>query len=125
VPPEPVPPTPTPPAPTPEPTPDACPGDEAPAVVDVVNGTGDQAVADDVAAALGAAGLTVGAVGTGAPATSGIEFPAGQEDQAQWLAGALATTLVRTGDVPHVTVVLAAADSADLLAAVDALPACG
>jgi hypothetical protein len=97
----------------------------APDVVDIVNGTGDQAIADDVAAHLEAAGLTVGAVTTAEAPVSGIEYPAGQAPQAQWLAGALGVAdRLRAVDVPHVTVVLAAADAAVIPAVVDALRAC-
>jgi hypothetical protein len=92
--------------------------------VDVVNGTGDPAVADRVAAGLRAAGLTVGTVSTGAAAASGVEYPAGQQTPAQWLANALGTAL-RTGGGSHVTVVLGSAGSAGLASAAAALPACG
>lgn len=90
--------------------------------MDVVNGTGDPAVADEVAAHLTAAGLTVGTVIAGEPAASGVEHPAGWALPAEWLGAA---PLFRQGDVAHVTVVLAAADAATLVTAVESLPACG
>jgi hypothetical protein len=90
-----------------------------------VNGTGAPAVVDDVAAHLAAAGLTVGTVTTGASTASGIEYPASEEPGAQRLATALGKPAVlQAADVPHVTVVLGATDSAALVKAVDALPAC-
>jgi hypothetical protein len=91
--------------------------------VDVVNGTGDPAVADRVVAALRAAGLTVGTVSAGTATASGVEYPAGQQAPAQWLAGALDAAL-RTGSGGNVTVVLGSADSAELAAAAATLPAC-
>ncbi|WP_216870947.1 hypothetical protein [Modestobacter excelsi] len=59
---------------------------------------------------------------TGEPAASGIELPADWDWSlpGEWLSGA---QLLRQGEVAHVTVVLAAADPADLLAALRALPA--
>jgi hypothetical protein len=96
-----------------------------PWIVDVVNGIGDPTVADDVAAHLAAAGLKVGSVTTAESTASGIEYPAGERSPAQWLAGQLGVAgLLRTGDVRHVTVVLAAPDSAALLRAIDRLAAC-
>ena len=93
--------------------------------VDLVNGTGDPAVADDVAAHLAAAGLLVGTVTAGATPASGLEYPASEQPGAQRLATALGKAAVlRAADVPHVTVVLGATDSAALVAAVDALTAC-
>ena len=106
--------------------PGACPGDGAPATVDVVDGTGDPAVADDVATRLRAAGLTVGTVSTATVTASGVEHPGSEEAGARWLAEALAATeLLRAADVPHVTVVLGPTDSAALVQSVDALAACG
>jgi hypothetical protein len=96
--------------------------------VDLVNGSGDQALADDVAARLTAAGLTIGAVtdADAGAAVSGIEYPEPKRSGAEWLADALAAAdLLRVADVRHVTVVLGAGDSATLVQAVDALPACG
>ncbi|WP_218938478.1 lytic transglycosylase domain-containing protein [Modestobacter altitudinis] len=114
------------PTPVPTPTPDVCPAVGAPDVVDIVNGTGDPAIADEVAAHLAAAGLTIGTVTAAEPAASGIEHPVGSASPGEWLTGALGTTqLLRQGEVGHVTVVLAATDPADLLAALRALPACG
>jgi hypothetical protein len=93
--------------------------------VDLVNATGDQAVADDVAARLAAAGLTVGSITSADSTASGLEYPVSEESGAQWLAEALGDTgLLRVGDVAHVTVVLSGTDSAALVQAVDALPAC-
>jgi hypothetical protein len=93
--------------------------------VDVVNGTGDQAVAEDVAARLAAAGLTVGSVASADSTASGIEYPASQKSGARWLAAALGKAdLLRVGDVRHVTVVLGATGSAAFVQALDTLPAC-
>jgi hypothetical protein len=93
--------------------------------VDLVNGTGDQAVADDVAARLASAGLTVGSVTSADSTVSGIEYPASQKSGAQWLAAALGVAdLLRVGDVRHVTVVLGGTDSAAFVQALDTLPAC-
>jgi hypothetical protein len=94
--------------------------------VDLVNGTGDPAVAKDVADHLTAAGLTVGTVTAAEAAASGIEYPESEKSGAQWLAHALGEpAALRASDVPHVTVVLGATDSAALVQAVDALAACG
>jgi hypothetical protein len=89
--------------------------------VDVVNGTGDQAVADTAAARLTGAGLTVATV-TGSPEapSSAIEFPAGAEQQARALAEALGVAdLLRPGGGAEVTVVLGSADAARLVEALD------
>ncbi|GHE13937.1 lytic murein transglycosylase [Klenkia taihuensis] len=120
-------PTPTP-TPTPAPTP-ACPGDGAPAVVDVVDGTGRPGVADELLADLTAAGLTTGTVTAVDGGTAAVEGPAG-DGGAAWLADALGLPeLARDGDVEHVTVALGpgtTADdrTADVLTAADALPDC-
>ncbi|WP_181428727.1 LytR C-terminal domain-containing protein [Modestobacter versicolor] len=91
----------------------------------MVNGTGDPALADEVVARLTAAGLTVGTVTTAEAGVSGIEHPEGESAGAQWLAEALGgAAVLRETAVLQVTVVLGATDSAPLVAAVDALPAC-
>jgi hypothetical protein len=93
--------------------------------VDVLNATGDPAIADDVAAHLTAAGLTVGSIAGADSPVSGIEYPGGEEPEARWLADVLdAAVVLRAGGVPHVTVVLGSTDSAGLVRAIDALPAC-
>jgi LytR cell envelope-related transcriptional attenuator len=90
-----------------------------------VNGTGDRAVGDDVAAHLTSAGLLVGTVTAGASLASGIEYPASEESGAQRLAAALGKPAVlRPADLPHVTVVLGTTDSAALVQAVDDLAVC-
>ncbi|MEU2351104.1 lytic murein transglycosylase [Modestobacter sp. NPDC049651] len=115
------------PAPVPEPSPEPAPvpePDPAPAcptlTVDVVDGTGDQAAGEEVAAHLRGGDLTVGGVGAPAgPVTSGIEFPADLRAEAEQLAVALGVPdLLRVADVPHVTVVLGADDAAPLQQAV-------
>jgi hypothetical protein len=94
--------------------------------VDVLNGTGDDAVAGEVAVHLAAAGLTVGTVTHAGSTASGIEYPTAEQSPAQWLGEALhAAAPLRTSDVPRVTVVLGAGDSAALVQAIAALPACG
>jgi hypothetical protein len=93
--------------------------------VDILDGTGNPAIPDEVAAVLTAAGLTVGSVTSGDSTASGIEYPDGEQAGAQWLADALDTAdLLRAGGVPHVTVVLGSTDSAALVRAIAALPAC-
>jgi hypothetical protein len=91
--------------------------------VDIVNATGDPAVANGVAAALRAAGLTVGTVSVGAATASSVEYPAAAQAAAKWLAGGLGASLQGSA-VPRVTLVLAAADSAGLVTAAGALPGC-
>jgi hypothetical protein len=82
-------------------------------------------VADDVAAHLAAAGLTVGTVTAAGSTASGVEYPTSEQPQAQWLAETLGVAgLLRAGDVPRVTLVLGSADAAVLVGAVAALPAC-
>jgi hypothetical protein len=94
--------------------------------VNVRNATGDPAIADDVAAHLAAAGLTVGSITTADAPASGIEYPDGEQPAGRWLADALdAAALLRVGEVPHVTVVLGSTGSAALVQGIDALPACG
>jgi hypothetical protein len=93
--------------------------------VDIVNGTGDQGLVDEVAAHLTDVGLTVGTVTAAEPAVSAIALPAHAAWPGEWPAGPLgAVPLLRQEDVAHVTVVLAAADPAALLAALRALPVC-
>ena len=91
--------------------------------MDLVNASGDPAVADSVAAGLRAAGIVVASVTVGEAATSGVEYPAGQQGAALWLADALGSA-ARAGSGSHVTVVLGAAGAAGLASAAAALPAC-
>ncbi|MFW3173087.1 LytR C-terminal domain-containing protein [Geodermatophilus sp. CPCC 206100] len=86
---------------------EACP-EPAPLVVDVVDATGDPAIAAEATALLAAPGVEVGTVSPAAdPQPSGIVAAAGTEEAAGRLAAALgAEGLVRTGDVARVTVVL-------------------
>ncbi|MCO7222585.1 LytR C-terminal domain-containing protein, partial [Klenkia sp. PcliD-1-E] len=91
--------------------------------------TGTPGAADELAADLAAAGLTVGTVTVSDGGTGAVEGPAGDAGAA-WLAGALGLPeLARDAEVEHVTLVLGpgtAADdrTADLLTAADALPDC-
>ena len=122
----PAPETPAPETPAPTPTPTPTPPGEgcetAPATaltVDLVDGTGDPALAQELAAALTEGGLTVGAVTAAAESvTSGIEHPEGDPADAEALAGALGLPeLVRAGAGARVTVVLGSTDSAALVEA--------
>jgi hypothetical protein len=90
--------------------------------VDLVNGTGDQVLADEVVAALTAGGLTVsGSTVPVEPTTSGIVHPESGAADARLLAETLgAVGLLRVEPVEHVTVVLGTTDSADLVAAIRA-----
>jgi hypothetical protein len=91
-------------------------------VLDVVNGTGDPAVAADVTARLQAAGMTIGSV-TADPAatTSGLRYPATAAADARALATALrlpAGSLQRAA-VGHLTLVLGGARAGQTQALVD------
>ena len=86
--------------------------------VDLVDGTGDQALVDELAARLTEGGLTLGTVTAAEATTSGIEHPEGDPADAEQLAEALGTPgLLRTGTGAHVTVVLGTTDSAELVEA--------
>jgi hypothetical protein len=96
-------------------------------VVDVVNGTGDPTVAQDVTARLQAAGMTIGSVTTSTAATaSAIEHTAAGATAADQLAAAVgARGYLRVADVAHLTVVLAGSDAAKLQAAIDTVDCAG
>ncbi|WP_436704724.1 lytic murein transglycosylase, partial [Geodermatophilus sp. CPCC 205761] len=120
-----------PPAPAAEPAPaeppappeEACPAVE-PVVVDVLNTTGDPALAEAAAAHLAAPGVVVGSVTTNADAVpSGITHPAGEEESARLLADALgAGDIAEPGDVVHVTIVLGPPDLDVAMAALSDFP---
>ena len=106
-------------------TPAPCGTDAEPVMaiaVDVVNGTGDQALVDVVVAALTAHGLTVGGITSPAEVTtSGIAHPEREVDDARLLAEALgAVDLLPVEMVERVTVVLGTTDSAELVEAIRA-----
>jgi hypothetical protein len=87
--------------------------------VDVIDQTGNAQSGTTAADDLRAAGMAVGTVtsATGTDA-SAIEYPTAAETQAQQLAGDLdLASLLKQADVPHITLVLGATDSAKLLAA--------
>jgi membrane-bound lytic murein transglycosylase B len=90
----------------------------APVIVDIRNGSGDPAVASELAARLAAAGIQVGAVAAYDAVTSAVQYPDGQSPQA----GALAVALGLVGSeqlapVDHLTLVIGVQDSARLFAA--------
>jgi hypothetical protein len=91
-------------------------------VLDVVNGTGDPAVAEDVTARLQAAGMTIGSV-TADPAatTSGLQYPAPSRPDAVQLATALGLPAADLSKAPvaHLTLVLGGSGAAGLQALVD------
>jgi hypothetical protein len=90
-------------------------------VVDVVNETGNPAVAVDVTARLQSAGMTIGSVtsGTGATASS-LSYPVAATTAAAQLAAALGLTgYLQEAAVGHVTVVLAGSGAGAVQAAVD------
>jgi hypothetical protein len=88
--------------------------------VDIVNSTGNPAVAAEVAARLAAVGVLIGTITDRAGAdASAVQYPAGQHAAAQRLAQALgAAGSSRESPVGRVTVVLGARDAAALLDAV-------
>jgi hypothetical protein len=89
--------------------------------VDLLDGTGDPALAEELAQRLRDGGLTVGTVTAGEAATSGIESAEGDRERAQRLADALGQAgLLRAGTGEHVTLVLGGDDSAALVEAVRA-----
>jgi len=99
---------------------DAC-EPAAATTVDVHDGTGDPALAEEVAQRLRDSGLTVGTVTAGEAATSGIEFAEADRERAERLAAVLGEVeLLRAGTGEHVTLVLGADDSAALVEAVRA-----
>jgi hypothetical protein len=88
----------------------------APAIVDIRDGSGDPALATELAARLAAAGIQVGAVTPTDATTSAVQYPDGQRQQA----GVLAVGLGLAGSeqpapVNRVTVVIGAQDSERLL----------
>jgi hypothetical protein len=86
--------------------------------VDIRNGSGDPAVADELAATLAAAGIQVGTVTATDDATTSVLFPDGQVLPAGILATALGLTAsAQVGAVDHVTVVIGADDFGLLVAA--------
>jgi hypothetical protein len=113
------PPSSTPPSPTtPTPTTRCSSGSlqGAPAIVDLRDGSGDPALATELAARLAAAGIQVGAVTPTDATTSAVQYPDGQRQQA----GVLAVGLGLAGSeqpapVNRVTVVIGAQDSERLL----------
>jgi len=89
--------------------------------VDVLDGAGDPALAEELAQRLRDGGLTVGTVTAGEAATSGIESAEGDRERAQRLADALGVAdLLPPGTGAHVTLVLGGTDSAPLVEAVRA-----
>ena len=89
--------------------------------MDVLDGTGSPALAEEVAQRLRDGGLTVGTVAAGEAATSGIESAETDRARAERLAGVLGERdLLRAGTGAHVTLVLGATDSAALVEAVRA-----
>jgi hypothetical protein len=92
--------------------------------VDVLNTTGNHANADQATGYLQAPGVVVGTVTTNSvAATSAIQYPATQQDQATRFAQAIGVPgLLVQADVPDVTLVLGPADAQDLLARLKAFP---
>jgi hypothetical protein len=89
--------------------------------VDVLDGTGDPALAEELAQRLRDGGLTVGTVTAGEAAASGIEYAEADRARAERLAQVLGEAdLLRAGTGEHVTVVLGATDSAALVEALRA-----
>ena len=76
-------------------------------MADIRNGSGDAARADELAARLTDAGVTVGAVSDEEAATSAVEYPAGQDAAGQALADALEVS-AQEAEVESVTVVVGA-----------------
>jgi hypothetical protein len=86
--------------------------------VDIRNGSGDPAVAEELAATLAAAGIRVGTVTAGDDTTTSVQFPDGQALPAGVLATALRLTgSEQVGVVDRVTVVIGADDFGRLAAA--------
>ncbi len=95
----------------------------------MVDATGRPGAADEVLADLTAAGLTPGTVTVVDGGTAAVAGPAGDGGAARFADALGLPGLARESEVEHVTLVLgpgtAAEDrTADLLAAVDALPDC-
>jgi hypothetical protein len=85
--------------------------------VDIGNGSGDPAVATELASRLAAAGIQAGAVVTTQATTSAVQYPDGQRPQARVLAAALGLAgSEQLAPVVHVTVVIGAQDSDRLFA---------
>jgi hypothetical protein len=93
--------------------------------VDVVNGTGSAASAQQAAADLVAAGLTVGtSIANPAATSSAIEYAAAQETAARALAtDAQSAALLKPATVAHVTVVLGGPGATTLLSGLAKLAA--
>jgi uncharacterized protein YijF (DUF1287 family) len=90
----------------------------APVTVDIRNGSGNPAVAAELASLLAAAGIQVGAVTTYDATTSAVQYPDGQSPQAEALAVALGLVGAdQLAPVDHITVLIGAQDSARLFAA--------
>ena len=91
-------------------------------VVDVVNDTGNPAVAADVTARLQSAGMTIGSVTGGSGATtSSLSYPAAAAASAQRLAAGLGLPAadLKPAAVGHLTLVFGGSGAAALKAAVD------
>jgi hypothetical protein len=91
-------------------------------VLDVVNGTGKPAVAEDVTARLQSAGMTIGSVTADPKATvSVLRYPAAAKASARQLATALGLPAadLQQAVVPHLTLVLGGASAAQVQALVD------
>ena len=91
--------------------------------MDVLNTTGDPAIADQATNFLQGPGVVVGEVTTNSAAqASAIEYPAALQEQATRFAQAVGVPdLLVPADVPDVTVVLGS-DSVELLAKLKAFP---
>jgi hypothetical protein len=85
--------------------------DGAPAVVDIRNGSGDPAVASELAALLATAGIRTGSVTSTDDTTSAVWYPDAQATQAEALATALG--LATTGQTADVVTVVIGAGEAD------------
>jgi hypothetical protein len=95
--------------------------------VDVVDDTGDAAVADRVTTDLGAAGVVVHALTQGTDdVPSAIQYPADREARAQSFADALdVASYLGVATIPRITIVLGPGDDATaLLTALDTLTGC-
>ena len=92
--------------------------------MDVLNTTGDPAVADAAVGLRAAPGVVVGAVSTVAdPVASSIEYPVAQEQPATQFAQAVGVpALLVPADVPQVTVVLGPRGLETLLSGLEAFP---
>jgi hypothetical protein len=85
--------------------------------VDIRDGSGDPALATELAARLTAAGIQVGAVTATDATTSAVEYPEGQAEQAGVLAQGLGLAgSEQPAPVGQVTVVIGSQDSQRLFA---------